>query len=149
MLWHPCFLSLYYQIHHCRWCSQPGVKQWWWGYIVILYQCHQCGVIQGLDFLLGFVFPTWVVAAEMRISLKGDKRRDKLGSSWRLLMFGSTSFVKRDQSTLFCCHLAALGTTGWSWTSWLISVRIGRSSELPIGSASLIKLITVSLIKLL
>ena len=40
-----------------------------------------CGVIQGLDFLLWFDFPTWTVAAEMRISLKWDIQRDRFGSS--------------------------------------------------------------------
>ena len=57
-------------------------------------------------------FPTWVVAAKIRMSLKRDTRRDKLGSLGRLLIFDSTSLVKLDQSTPFLRHLADLGMTG-------------------------------------
>ena len=95
-------------IHCCRF--------WWivsktWFRVQIL--AHMCGVIQGLDFLLGFIFSTWVVTAEMRISLKRDIWRDMFGSSGRLLIFGSTLLVKLHQSTLLRRHLAALGMTGW------------------------------------
>ena len=71
-----------------------------------------CGVNQGLDLLLGLDFPTWVVAAEIRMSLKRDTRRDKLGSLGRLVIFVLTSLVKLDQSTPFLRHLADLGMTG-------------------------------------
>ena len=71
-----------------------------------------CGVIQGLDLLLGLDFPTLAVAVEIRMSLKQDTRRDKLGSLGRLLIFDSTSFVKLDQLTPFLRHLADLGMTG-------------------------------------
>ena len=70
-----------------------------------------CGVIQDLDLLVGFSFPTWVVAAEIKISLRRDTRRDKLGSLGRLFICDSTSLVKLDQSTLFLRHLADLGMT--------------------------------------
>ena len=83
-----------------------------------------CGVIQGLDLLLGLDFPMWVVAAEIRMSLKRDTLRDKLGSLGRLLIFDSTSLLKLDQSIPFLRHLADLQM-------------IGRWSELLIGSASL------------
>ena len=94
-------------------------------------------VIQGLDFLLGLDFPTEVVAAEIRMSLKRETRRDKLGSLGRLLIFDSTSFVKLYQSTSFLCHLADLMMTGLYQILWLSSIMIGRWSELPMGSASL------------
>ena len=71
-----------------------------------------CGVIEGLDLLLGLDFPTWVVAAKIRMSLKRDTQRDKLGSLGRLLIFVSTSLEKLDQSTPFLRHLADLGMTG-------------------------------------
>ena len=73
---------------------------------------HICGVIQGFDFLLGLDFRTWVVAAEMSMSLKRENQRDKLVSSGRLYFFYSTSFVKQDQSTPFLCHRADFGMTG-------------------------------------
>ena len=57
-----------------------------------------CGVIQGLDFLFRFVFPMWIVAAEMRISLKRDIQRVWFGSSGRLSIFDLTFLVKHDQS---------------------------------------------------
>ena len=66
-----------------------------------------CGVNQGLDLLLGLDFPTWVVAGEIRMSLKQDTRRDKLGSLRRLLIFVSISLVKLDQSTPFLRHLGS------------------------------------------
>ena len=94
-------------------------------------------VIQGLDFLLGLDFPTEVVAAEIRMSLKRETRRDKLGSLGRLLIFDSTSFVKLYQSTSILCHLADLVMTGLYQILWLSSIMIGRWSELPMGSASL------------
>ena len=96
-----------------------------------------CGVIQGLDLWLGFDFPMWVVAAEMRISLKRETRRDKLGSWGRLLIFNSTSFVKQEQSKPFLPHRADLGMTGLQQIFWFTSIMTGRWSELPIGSASL------------
>ena len=74
---------------------------------------HNCGVSQGLDFLLGLDFLTEVVAAEMRMSLKQETRRDKLGSSGRLLFFDSTLFLKQDQSTPFRCYQAVLEMTDW------------------------------------
>ena len=95
------------------------------------------GVIQGLDFLLGLDFPTWVVTAETRISLKREMRRDKLGSSGRLFIFDSTLFEKQDQSMSFRPHWAVLGTTGWYRILWLSLIRIERWSELPIASAKL------------
>ena len=33
-------------------------------------------------------------------------------------------------------HMAFLGTTGWYLILWLMTMEIGRWSELPIGSAS-------------
>ena len=77
-----------------------------------------------LDLLLGLDFPMWVVAAEIRMSLKRDTLRDKLGSLGRLLIFDSTSLLKLDQSIPFLRHLADLQM-------------IGRWSELLIGSANL------------
>ena len=65
-----------------------------------------------LNLLLGLDFPTWVVAVEIKMSLKRDTRRDKLGSLGRLLIFVSISLVKLDQSTPFLRHLADLGKTG-------------------------------------
>ena len=95
-------------IHSSRfWCTVQQRR-----FRVRILACT-CEVIQGLDFLLGLDFPTQVVAAEMRMSLKQDIRRGKLGSSGRLFIFDSTSFVKQDQSVLFQCHQAFLGTTGW------------------------------------
>ena len=89
--------------------------QFWWIVRRRLFRvrilARTCGVIQGLEFLLDFVFPTCIVAAEMRISLKRDIRRDKFGSSGRLFIFDSTSLEKHDQSTPLCRHLPALGTT--------------------------------------
>ena len=97
---------------------QASIHSWrfWW----IIWQrrfwlrilAHTCGVIQGLDLLLGLDFPTWVVVAEMRMPLKWETRRDNLGSRGRLLIFDSTSFVKLDQSTPFLSHRADLGMTG-------------------------------------
>ena len=101
----------------------------------ILARIHR--VIQGLDLLLGLDFPTGVVAAEIRMSLKRETRRDKLGSLGRLLIFDSTSFVKLYQSTSFLCHLADLGMTDFYQILWLSSIIIGRWSQLPMGSASL------------
>ena len=66
------------------------------------------GVIQGLNFFLGFVFLTCIVAAEFRMSSK----QDIFILSWRLFIFDSTSFVKHDQSTSLRRHLATLRTTG-------------------------------------
>ena len=94
-------------------------------------------VIQGVDLLLGLDFPTGVVAAEIRMSLKLETRRDKLGSLGRLLIFDSTSFVKLYQSTSFLCHLVDLGMTDFYQILWLSSIIIGRWSQLPMGSASL------------
>ena len=109
---------------------------WWrWFRLHILARIYR--VIQGLDFLLGLDFPTEVVAAEIRMSLKRETRRDKLGSLGRLLIFDSTSFVKLYQSTSFLCHLADLMMTGLYQILWLSSIMIGRWSELPMGSASL------------
>ena len=68
-----------------------------------------CGIIQGFDLLLGLDFQTWIVAAKMRMSLKGEVRRDRLGSWGRLLIFNLTSFVKLDQSTPFLRHLGMTG----------------------------------------
>ena len=96
-----------------------------------------CRFIQGLDFLLGLDLPTWVVAAEIRISLKRETRRDKLNLLGRLAIFDLTSLVKLDQSTPFLHHRADLGITGLWQILWLSSMMIGRWSELPIGSASL------------
>ena len=97
---------------------QASIHSWrfWW----IIWRkrfrlrilARTCGVFQGLDLLLGLDFPTWVVAAEIRMSLKREIRRDKLGSLGRLLIFDSTSLVKLDQSTLFLGHLPDLGMTG-------------------------------------
>ena len=71
-----------------------------------------CGVIQGLHFLLGLDLPMWVVSVEMRMSMKRETWRGKLASSGRLFIFDFwTSFVKQDQSMLFRCHQAVLGTT--------------------------------------
>ena len=94
-------------------------------------------VIQGVELLLGLDFPTGVVAAEIRMSLKRETWRDKLGSLGRLLIFDSTSFVKLYQSTSFLCHLADLGMTDFYQILWLSSIIIGRWSQLPMGSASL------------
>ena len=62
-------------IHSCRfwWIAQQ--RLFW----VQILACT-CWAIQGLGFLLGFVFPTCIVAGEMRMSLKRDIRRDKFGS---------------------------------------------------------------------
>ena len=77
-------------IHYCQFWYI--VRQMW--FRVRIYG-RRCGVIQGLDFLPGFVFPAWGIVAEMRISLKQDIRRDRFGSLGRLFMFDSTSFVKQ------------------------------------------------------
>ena len=63
--------------------------------------------------------------------LKRERRRDKLGSLGRSLIFDSTSFVKLDESTPFLHHLADLGVTDLGVTGlyqilWLISIIIGR-----------------------
>ena len=50
-----------------------------------------CGVIQGLDFLLGFDFPTWIVATNVKMLLKREILRNKFGFSWRFPIFDSTS----------------------------------------------------------
>ena len=47
------------------------------------------------------------------MSLKQETRRDKLGSSGRLLFFDSTLFLKQDQSTPFRCYQAVLEMTDW------------------------------------
>ena len=93
-------------------------------------------VIQGVELLLGLDFPTGVVAAKIRMSLKRETRRDKLGSLGRLLIFDWTSFVKLYQSTSFLCLLADLGMTDFYQILWLSSIIIGRWSQLPMGSAS-------------
>ena len=93
-------------------------------------------VIQGVELLLGLDFPTGVVAAKIRMSLKRETRRDKLGSLRRLLIFDWTSFVKLYQSTSFLCHLSDLGMTDFYQILWLSSILIGRWSQLPMGSAS-------------
>ena len=93
-------------------------------------------VIQGVELLLGLDFPTGVVAAKIRMSLKRETRRDKLGSLRRLLIFDWTSFVKLYQSTSFLCHLSDLGMTDFYQILWLSSIIIGRWSQLPMGSAS-------------
>ena len=41
---------------------------------------HMCEVIQGLDFLLGFDFSAWVVAADLRILLKRVIDKVEFGS---------------------------------------------------------------------
>ena len=97
---------------------QASIHSWQFWCIVlrrrfrVLILARTCGVIQGLDLLLGLDFPTWVVAAEIRISLKRETRRDKLGSCGWLLIFDSTSLVKQDQSTPFRRHQADLGMKG-------------------------------------
>ena len=122
---------------------QASIHSWrfWWIVRRRRFWVHilarTCGIIQGLDFLLGLDFPTWVVVAEMRMSLKRETRRDKLGSSGRLHIFDLTSFVKQDQSTSFLLHRANLVTAGLQQILWLSSIIIGRWSELPIDSASL------------
>ena len=97
---------------------------------------RMCGVIQGLDFLFRFVFPMWIVAAEMRISLKRDIQRVWFGSSGRLSIFDLTFLVKHDKSMPLRHHLGALRMTGWQQILWFISITIGRWSEPPKGSAS-------------
>ena len=58
--------------------QQALIHSCWFWWIVQQRQfqeqilAHTCGVIQGLNFLVGFDFPTWIVVAEMRISLKRD-----------------------------------------------------------------------------
>ena len=55
---------------------QASIQSWWFWWIVrrrrfrVQILASMCGVIQGLDLLLGFDFPTWLFVAEMRISLK-------------------------------------------------------------------------------
>ena len=97
---------------------QVSVHSWrfWWMVWQRQFQGQilacTCGVIQGLEFLLGFDFLSWVVAEEMRISLKWETRKDKLGSWGTLVIFDSTLFVKQDQSTPFLRHRADFGMTG-------------------------------------
>ena len=71
------------------------------------------GVIQGLDFLLGFDFPTWVVEVDVRLLLKQEMRRDMFGSAGRFPIFNSTFLAKQNQSTPLRRHLANVGMTGW------------------------------------
>ena len=52
--------------------------------------------VQGLYFLLDFDFPTWIVAAEMAISLKRDMWIERFDLSGRLSIFDSTLLVKHD-----------------------------------------------------
>ena len=102
---------------------QASIHSWrfWW----IIWRrrfrlqilARTCGVIQGSDLLLGLHFLAWVVAAEIRMSLKWETRRDKLGSLGRLLIVDSTSFVKLDQSTPFLRHGTDLGMTGLTWAT--------------------------------
>ena len=73
-------------IHSCRF--------WWivrrrWFRLWILVRT--CGVIQGLHFLIGFVFLLWIVTVEMTVSLKQEIREDKFGSLRRLFIFDLTS----------------------------------------------------------
>ena len=97
---------------------QPSIHSWWFWWILwwrpfrLWILARTCGVIQGLDLLLGLDFPTWVVAAEIWMSLKRETRRDKMGSLGRLVIFDSTSFVKLVQSMLFLGHWADLGMAG-------------------------------------
>ena len=70
------------------------------------------GVIQGLDFLLGFAFPTSVVAADVRILSKQVICKDKFCLPGKFSILESASLVKQDKSTPLRCHLADLGMTG-------------------------------------
>ena len=72
-----------------------------------------CEVIQGLDFLLGFDFPRWVVTTDLRILLKQVIAKDKFGSSGRFSILDSTTLVKQDQPTQLRRHLPDLDMTGW------------------------------------
>ena len=95
-------------IHSCRFWWIARRRLFW---VQIL--ARTCWAIQGLGFLLGFVFPTCLVAVEMRVSLKRDIRRDKFGLFGRLFILDSTSFLKHDQSMSLSRHLAALETTNF------------------------------------
>ena len=61
---------------------------------------------------------------------------EMLGFSGSCFILDSTLLVKEDQSTPLQRHLAFLGMTGWYLILWLITMAVGRWSELPIGSAS-------------
>ena len=61
---------------------------------------------------------------------------EMLGFSGSCFIIDSTLFVKEDQSTPLQRHMAFLGMAGWYLILWLITMAVGRWSELPKGSAS-------------
>ena len=57
---------------------------------------------------------------------------EMLGSSGSYCICDSTWLVKEDQSTPLRCYLVFLGMTGWYLILWLMTMDIGRWSELPV-----------------
>ena len=94
-----------------------------------------CGLIQGFRFLLDLVLPTWNEAEDLRMLLNGEMQMEMLDSSGSYCICDSTSLVKEDQSTPLRCYLVFLGMTGWYLILWLMTMDIGRWSELPVGFA--------------
>ena len=68
--------------------------------------------------------------------LNREIRIEMLGSSGSCCIRDSISLVKENQSTPLRCHLAFLGMIFWYLILWLMTMEIGRWSEMPIGSAS-------------
>ena len=95
-----------------------------------------CGLIQGFSLLLGLVLPTWSEAEDLRMLLNCEIWTEMLCSSGSCCICDSILLVKADQSMPLQHHLAFLGATGWYLILWLMAMKIGRWSELPIGSAS-------------
>ena len=59
-----------------------------------------------------------------------------IGSSGSCCIRDSISLVKQDQSMPLQHHLAFLGMNGWYVILWLMTIEIGKWSELPIACAS-------------
>ena len=74
--------SLHAFIHSCLFVLMVRLS---WFLIRIL--ARTCGVIQGLAFFLGFVFPTCVSATEFRISVNQAICFDKIGSSVAIWLY--------------------------------------------------------------
>ena len=115
-------------IHSCWFWWIVQWRQFW---LQIFPQMY--GLIQGFCFLLGMVLLMWSEAAD-RMLLKCEIWIEILSSSRSCCIFGSTSLVIEDQSAPLWHHLVFLGMAGCYLILWLMTMAIGRWSELPIGS---------------
>lgn len=103
------------------------------------------GLIQGFGFLLGLVLVTQSETEDMIMLLNKEIWIEILGSSGSCCIRDSTSLVKENQSTPLQHHLTFLGMTVWYLVLWLMTMVIGRSSELLIGSVSVHDALVVQL----